>query len=342
MKVLFVCDRSGGHVFPAITIAGKISRDNPENKIHFFVTSAFLKEHLAQKGFPVWGKSFDSRNLLFEMFYRMFEAGYILFKLRPKMVFGFGGRDSFFLMLFSSLLNLDTAIYEPNVKAGKANSLLCLFVKKIFRGFNEDKIDKKTIVIGIPLRENIRKIERRAALAKLGFQEKPTLFCFGGSQGSMFLNDVFLKLVQSLDCDFQTIHLTGQREYFKISQIYNKIGKPSLVKDFYYAMEDLYSASDIVISRSGASTLAEIAYYKIPSILIPHPAAGGHQKENAGYFVKREAAYMYCQQNFSFEEFKSTIQKLLEDNQLRQRIKANLNDIKIGISFEDFCKNTSF
>jgi UDP-N-acetylglucosamine--N-acetylmuramyl-(pentapeptide) pyrophosphoryl-undecaprenol N-acetylglucosamine transferase len=342
VKVLFVCDRSGGHVFPAVTIAGKMSRDKPESKIHFFVTSAFLKEHLAQKGFPVWGKSFGSRNLFFEMFYRIFEAVYILFKLRPKRVFGFGGRDSFFIMLFSSLLNLDTAIYEPNVKAGKANSLLCLFVKKIFRGFNEEKIDKKTIVIGIPLRENIRKIERRTALANLGFQEKPTLFCFGGSQGSTFLNDIFFKLVQSLDCDFQAIHLTGQREYFKISQIYNKIGKPSFVRDFYYAMEDLYSASDIVISRSGASTLAEIAFYKIPSILIPHPAAGGHQRDNARYFVNKEAACMYCQHDFNFEEFKNTVDKLLKDQKLRQRIQSNLNDIKIGISFEEFCKNTSF
>jgi UDP-N-acetylglucosamine--N-acetylmuramyl-(pentapeptide) pyrophosphoryl-undecaprenol N-acetylglucosamine transferase len=310
--------------------------------MHFFITSAFLKDHLSQKGFPVWGKSFNSRNMFIEMSYRIFEAAYLLLKLRPKTIIGFGGRDSFFLMLFASLLNLDTAIYEPNVKPGKANLFLSLFVKKVFRGFNEEKTNKKTIVIGIPLRENIKKIERKVALDNLGLKDKLTFFCFGGSQGSAFLNEVFLKLIQSLDYDFQVIHLTGQREYFKISRIYNKIKKSSFVKDFYYEMETLYSASDIVIARSGASTLAEIAYYKLPSILIPHPAAGGHQKENALYFATREAGYVYYQENFIFDDFKRTAQKLLEDRELRQRIRANLNDIKIGISFEDFCKNTYF
>jgi len=188
--------------------------------MHFFVTSAFLKDHLLQKGFTVWGKSFNSRNLLIEMFYRVFEAVHLLFKLRPKRVIGFGGRDSFFLMLFAGLMNADTAIYEPNVKAGRANSLLSLFVKKVFRGFDQKETNKKTVVVGIPLRENIKKIERRVALTNLGFQDKPTLFCFGGSQGSVFLNEVFLKLIQSLDYDFQVIHLTGQREYFKIGQVY--------------------------------------------------------------------------------------------------------------------------
>ncbi len=342
MKILFVCDRSGGHVFPALAIASKLSQANKDSEIHFFVTSEFLKGHLSQKGFPVCGRSFGFRNLFIEIFYRILEAGNILFKLRPEKVLGFGGRDSFFLVFFASLMNLDTAIYEPNVKPGKANLFLSLFVKKVFRGFDERKIGKKTIVIGIPLRENIKKIERKTALKRLGLNDKPTLFCFGGSQGSVFLNDIFLKLIQSIDCDFQTIHLTGQREYFKISQIYNKIGKINFVKDFYYCMEELYSASDIVIARAGASTLAEITYYKLPSILIPHPAAGGHQKENARYLENREAAYIFLQQNFDFQEFKRTVENLLKDSQLRQKISANLGSIKIGITFEDFSPNTYF
>ncbi|MFA6281788.1 MAG: UDP-N-acetylglucosamine--N-acetylmuramyl-(pentapeptide) pyrophosphoryl-undecaprenol N-acetylglucosamine transferase [Candidatus Omnitrophota bacterium] len=342
MKILFVCDRSGGHVFPALAIASAIKQNKINDEMHFFVTSAFLKDHLMQKGFIVWGKSFNSRNLFVEMFYRIFEAAHLLFKLRPKAVVGFGGRDSFFLMLFAAFMNADTAIYEPNVRPGKANSLLSLFVKKVFRGFAQEKTNKKTIVIGIPLRENIKKIDRAAALVSLGFQDKLTLFCFGGSQGSAFLNEIFLKLIQSLDCDFQIIHLTGQREYFKISKIYNKIEKLKFVKDFYYAMETLYGASDVVISRSGASTLAEIAYYKIPSVLIPHPAAGGHQKDNALYLVNREAAYMHSQESFSFDNFKDTVEKLLKDRALRQKISTNLGKIKIGISFEDFCKNTYF
>jgi UDP-N-acetylglucosamine--N-acetylmuramyl-(pentapeptide) pyrophosphoryl-undecaprenol N-acetylglucosamine transferase len=107
-------------------------------------------------------------------------------------------------------------------------------------------------------------------------------------------------------------------------------------------MELLYSAADIVICRAGASTLGEISYYKLPSLLIPHPAAGGHQKANAMYFKQRQAACVFSQENFNFEQFRFAAAELLQDNNLRSRMKNNLNDIRIGIGFEDFCDNNCF
>ena len=342
MRILFVCDRSAGHIFPAIAMAERIKQKKNGDKVYFFATSFSLKEHLIKEGFVVYGKCFSARNIIIEMVYRFFEALRLIFLVRPNRLIGFGGRDSFFLVLVGSFLFFDTSIYEPNVKSGKANAVLSFFVRRVLRGFGRDKPGKKYITVGIPLRPNIKKIDRKFALKVLGFDDKPVLFCFGGSQGSTFLNNAFTKLIDSLNSDYQIIHLTGEREYFKISQFYNKIDRKKFIKDFYYQMELLYSAADIVICRAGASTLGELSYYKLPSLLIPHPAAGGHQKANAMYFKQRQAACVFLQENFNFEQFRFVAAELLQDNNLRSRMKNNLNDIRIGIGFEDFCDNNCF
>jgi UDP-N-acetylglucosamine--N-acetylmuramyl-(pentapeptide) pyrophosphoryl-undecaprenol N-acetylglucosamine transferase len=331
MRVLFVCERSAGHIFPALTWARKLKE---KNEIYFFVTNPFFKSLLKKEGFFVCGKGFSFRNLIIESFFRMIEAIYLVLKFRPKKVIGFGGRDSFFLVFLASILGIKTTIYELNVKSGKANKILSYFVDTIFYGFPLDVSNKKVKFVGIPLRENIKILKKEEAKKMLNFNELPVLFCFGGSSGSSFINNIFLKLVERLNGDFQIIHLTGRRDYFKILKFYNKIEKRKFVKDFYYSIEVLYSCADIVISRAGSSTLAEIAYYKLPSILIPHRGAGGHQRENALYLKNKKAAFVFFENNFCFETFKDAVEKLLYDNNLQQKIKNNLDKIKLGVEFE--------
>jgi UDP-N-acetylglucosamine--N-acetylmuramyl-(pentapeptide) pyrophosphoryl-undecaprenol N-acetylglucosamine transferase len=335
MKTLLVCERSGGHVFPALALGKRLQKQGED--VCFFVTSSFLKTHLEKEGFKVYGTCFPSRNLILEGFFRLIEAIFILLKLRPRRVIGFGGRDSLFLMVFSALFFLETAIYEPNMELGKANKILSFFVRKVLRGFEHDS--KKFKTVGIPLRENIRKIDKKEARKILGFDEQPVVFCFGGSQGASFINKTFVEMVQNSGFDYQLIHLTGKREYFQISRLYNKINKRNLVKDFSHSMEVFYSASDLVICRAGASTLGELSYYQLPSILIPYPEGGGHQKKNALYFKERGAAVVFFENQFSLEEFKDTVESFLKDKNLRLKMKNNLEKIKLGVSFEEFCKN---
>ncbi|MEM7816579.1 MAG: UDP-N-acetylglucosamine--N-acetylmuramyl-(pentapeptide) pyrophosphoryl-undecaprenol N-acetylglucosamine transferase [Candidatus Aenigmatarchaeota archaeon] len=334
-KILIVCERSAGHIFPALTIGKKI-KDTKEHKVYFFATSKFLKEFLIKENFLVYGRVFSFRNLLLELSYRFFEALYLLFKIRPAKIIGFGGRDSFFLIFLGALFFIDTSIYELNVNLGKANKLLFIFVRRIFLGFYKEKKSRKEKYIGIPLRENIRFVDKEKVLKKLNFDLSPIIFCFGGSQGSHFLNEIFIRLIQVLEGKFQIIHLTGKRDYLEIIKIYNKIDKKSWVRDFYYNMEELYSVADLIISRAGASTLAEIVYYKIPAILIPHPQAGGHQRANALYLKRRNAALVFYQENFSFFDFKNKVVELLYNQNLRYEIKSNLGNIKLGVKIEDF------
>ncbi|MEI8349705.1 MAG: UDP-N-acetylglucosamine--N-acetylmuramyl-(pentapeptide) pyrophosphoryl-undecaprenol N-acetylglucosamine transferase [Candidatus Omnitrophota bacterium] len=338
MRVLLACDRSGGHIFPALTL-GKCLSQPPAQAMHisFFVTSDSLKAYVVKEAFAVYGKSFRSRNIFLELPYRAVEALYLIARLRPQVVIGFGGRDSFFLILFGSLFLLNTVIYEPNVTFGKANRILSLFVRNIWRGFEEGGQKPKEKTIGIPLRSNIRKISRKEALCALGFDDIPVILCFGGSQGSSFLNSIFMRLVSDLHGSYQIIHLTGEREYFEISKMYNTIEQKALVRSFYYEMELLYSAASVVIARSGASTIAEICYYALPSVLIPHPAAGGHQRQNAEYLTRQGAAFVMMQHDFSFHIFRDTVKKLLFNGDLQREIAAKLRTVRLGVPFEEFC-----
>ena len=271
MKTLLVCERSAGHIFPALVFAESLIRQKKcrRDEVYFFATSSFLTGYIKEKGFSVIGKSLKSRNIIKEGIWRFIESFRILFKLKLQKVIGFGGRGSFFLVLFSSFLPIETAIYEPNVRMGRANKILSFFVKKVLRGFGQDKINKKTQIIGISLRKNIKKINKDQARKVLGFDDKPVVLCLGGSQGASFINHMFLKFIQNHQNSLQIIHLTGKKEFFEINELYNKIENNKFVKDFYYDMEILYSAADVVVSRAGAATLGEISFYGLPSLLLP-------------------------------------------------------------------------
>ena len=339
MNILLACERSGGHIFPALVFGKKLrERYGADAAIQFFITSDFLKDYLVKENFPVIGKSFKIRFLLFELIYRFFESIMILVKFRPDKVFGFGGRDSFFLVLLAPIFGARTYIYEPNVELGKANKVLAKVAYKILTGFEQKKLPKSKVeVVGVPLRDNIRRMARNEALRILGLGEGPVLLCFGGSQGSVFLNDNFLRLVETLSEDYQIVHFTGSRDYLEISQRYNKIKNRRFVKDFYSAMEVALSASDLVFCRSGASTVAEVAYFNVPAIFVPHPAAGGHQRANALYLSAKNAAVTFCQHDFSFDIFRATVLKILADKDFSDQVRRNLASINPGVEFEKFC-----
>jgi len=211
----------------------------------------------------------------------------------------------------------------------------------IVRLMQTDIPGNKNLLTGLTYIKGISWAISNATCKLLNFDHKPVIFCFGGSQGSTFINSAFIRLFQGFDAEWQIIHLTGKHEYLKISEFYNKIKNNKFVADFYYNTEVLYSAADLVIGRAGAVTLGEISYFKLPSILIPHPRAGGHQKENAFYFKDRGAALVHLQKEFSFDDFRESVKKLICDNGLRQEMTDNLNDIKLGVSFEDFCNSFS-
>ncbi|MDD3297103.1 MAG: UDP-N-acetylglucosamine--N-acetylmuramyl-(pentapeptide) pyrophosphoryl-undecaprenol N-acetylglucosamine transferase [Candidatus Omnitrophica bacterium] len=344
MKILLVCERSAGHVFSALGFAQKFLRSGQcrAQDIYFFITAPFLKKEIEDKGFVVLGHGFKHRNFVVEFFWRFIEAVYLLIKIKPAKVIGFGGRDSFFLVILSSIFTRKVYIYEPNLKMGRANMFLRRFSKKVFRGFPALLPEVNEITVGIPLREEIVAVKKEIARQQLGLGKEVVVFCFGGSQGAEFVNAKFRDFIGEYPNLCQVIHITGKRECFKIKQFYNRMGVRSFVKDFYYSVEVLYSAADIVVSRAGALSLGEISFFGLPALLIPHPQGGGHQKTNALYFQERNAARVFLQDGFSFREFKEALIELINNQHARERMSDNSRAIQLGRNFQDFCTGISF
>jgi UDP-N-acetylglucosamine--N-acetylmuramyl-(pentapeptide) pyrophosphoryl-undecaprenol N-acetylglucosamine transferase len=336
-KILLVADGSAGHIFPATSI---IETLKDSASLYLFTTSSYFKRLLKDRNITLIGQEFLWKNTFLEMFYRFWEAIWLLLKIKPDRIIGFGGKGSFFLVLLGSLFFIDTGIYEPNAFYGRANRILRLFAKRIYFGFEPPTKGRRLKRVGIPLHTHIQRWSKGVARERLGLDpSRPVVFCFGGSQGSLFVNEAFRRLVEEKIDQFQIIHLTGRRAYLRFLDFYDKIGKKGyFVRDFYNEMGLLYSAADIVISRAGALTLAEISYFRLPAILIPYPGADSHQVRNAEYFKERGAAFMISQDKFSFENFKNLFTQLLYDQSVRQKVINNLGSIQLWVRADEFCK----
>jgi len=206
-----------------------------------------------------------------------------------------------------------------------------LFVDDLYCGFKETVCRKKRKkVLGIPIRDDFTIVDKKTAKKELGLIEDELVICaLGGSQGSNFINQVFLKLVLSLEGEFGVIHLTGAKEYREILKFYQEIKRPALVKDFWDKMNLVYSAADILICRAGAMTLGEVSYFKVPAIVIPHGGELSHQYFNARYFQERGAVALIPQNCFSFVDFKNAVEEFLSDGTKRKNISDKLSAISL-------------
>lgn len=305
MRVLLSCDRSKGHFYPALNLARCLGDSFKRESVFFQGIKYKDKKIVESEGFRYLGFDLKFRNIILEAALRFLEALIVILYVRPEKVFGFGGRNSFFIVCLSKLFFIPTFIFEPNVGLGQANKVLGVFADKIFTGLRNTQ-DKKEVNVGIPLRSELFKnFNKKETLIEFGLQPSGSTFLvFGGSLGSRFINKTFIETVKKLvhKYDFQVIHITGDRDFSELSAEYQRMGVNARVFRFYKDIGKLYSAADFVISRSGASTIAEICFFGKPSLLIPLPYASGHQKKNADFLLK-DAAGLVEEQEF-FNEHK--------------------------------------
>jgi len=333
MKIILACDRSGGHIFPAQCILNNVL----DEEFYLFAPSLYIKRFFPKYDKKIFGRPLRFRNIFIEGFFRFFEALFLIFSIRPQRVIGFGGRDTFFLLLLSKLFFIDIDIYEPNVLMGRANKILSFFARFIYRGFEVKNLGHKEKIVGIPIRDSFIKMDKAKAKKELGFDSNiSVVLCFGGSQGSRFLNDIFMKLVKESNGKIQVVHITGSKQHSEIVKFYDTIHVNAQVFDFYTNMELIYSCADLVVARGGALTVAEIVYYELIAIFIPYPGAGAHQYENARFVYSRGACRLLRQQDFSFNVFRDEISSLLKSETLVKDLKKNVQGIKLAVSSPDF------
>jgi len=240
-------------------------------------------------------------------------------RFKPQVVLGMGGFTSAAPVLAGKLRGVPTFIHESNAIPGKANKLTARLVRAVLLGFKEcapffPKV--KTEVTGTPIRTELHRVERRLAREKLGLDiGATTLLVMGGSQGATGINHAIFKSLPALkEAALQVIHLTGAREEKLVVENYRRANVPAFVAAFHYHMEELYSAADFVVARSGGASLAEIAAFSLPAILIPFPyAADDHQSRNADIFTKAGAAILVRESEILDDALPRQIRALIDD-----------------------------
>jgi UDP-N-acetylglucosamine--N-acetylmuramyl-(pentapeptide) pyrophosphoryl-undecaprenol N-acetylglucosamine transferase len=183
-----------------------------------------------------------------------------------------------------------------------------------------------TEITGTPIRTELKRIDRSIARERLGLRnDLPTLLVMGGSQGASGINQVIIKSLPSLHgVPFQAIHLTGARDEGLMADNYRRENIPAFVAAFHHHMEELYSAADFSIARSGAASLSELAFFGLPSILIPYPyAAEDHQTRNAEIFVRADAAVALKESELSGDVLARNIKEFISDETKVRRMSEN-------------------
>jgi len=324
MKFVIATGGTGGHLFPSIQVAQELERLGHD--IVFLGSFKRTSEQMQKTGFPyedlnARGMVLAPRKEIFSSVILMVKALSKAFRLlrtmKPDVVIGFGGYGAFPVVFSAVLLKYPTIIHEQNVIPGRANALLSKFVKKIAISFAKSVKyfdPKKTILTGCPCHLPVKNMNRTDVLK--GFhldQNKTTIFIVGGSQGSQRINETFLKTVKLLKkkLDFQVIHVTGAKEYQDCLSQYDLLGIPFALFEFLDKMEEAYCVADLVISRSGAVTVSEIASFRLPAIFIPYPYAQGHQKENASVLCETRLSRLIEDKDLSASKLTEQILELL-------------------------------
>ena len=302
---------TGGHIFPAISIANSIKNADKSAEILFVGAKGKMEmEKVPIAGYKIVGlpvrgfqRKFTLKNfsVIYRLFISMIKAKKILKTFKPDIVVGVGGFASGPILRAAVKKNIPTLIQEQNSYAGVTNRILAKSVDRICvaydvmeRFFPEDKIIKT----GNPVRQKLLNSAIKKEDGLLFFEleaNKRTILVLGGSLGALTINEsIANNLEKIIEAKVQLIWQTGKEYYPKAKELVDKLNNPAIkVKDFISRMELAYTVADVVVSRAGASTVSELTLIKKPAILIPSPnVAEDHQTKNAMALIKNDAAMM--------------------------------------------------
>ncbi len=323
MKITFTGGGTGGHIFPIVAVAKELQQlaeeagEEASRMEYTFIgpanrtTQGVLQEVGIDTKYAMGGKLRRyitplsiAQNIL-DVFIKfpvgLVQAFFHLYVLAPDVIFSKGGYGSLPTVLTGRLLGIPVLMHESDVAPGLANRICARFSREVFLAFREteDIARGKRLVVGTPIRSTIAEGDAEAGQEYFGLTgEKPVILVTGGSQGAERLNNTILNILQEWLADFELIHLTGSRQYDRISKEAELVLDDEL-KPYYHALgflnekqlADAYAACHFVISRAGASNIFEIAAVGKPSLLVPLPeAAQDHQRKNAYTYSEAGAA----------------------------------------------------
>lgn len=340
-RIIIAGGGTGGHIFPAIAIANAIKEQSPDMQILFVGAKGKMEmEKIPQAGYNIKGldiAGFDRSSLIknislpFKIVKSFGQVKTIFKSFMPNAVIGVGGYSSFPVLKYAQRLGIPTFIHESNSFAGKSNMLIGKNATRVFvatEGMERFFPAEKIMVTGNPVRKSIvsSTISKAEALAYFGLDTTcKTILAVGGSLGARSINEVMAKHVHELDSlHLQLIWQTGKTT----AAIYVERGKSYKnvwVSDFITDMDKAFAAADVVISRSGAMSVAELCVAKKPVVFVPYPlAAEDHQTVNAKYLVDKNAALMVKDEDTQSKLF-GTITMLATNVPMQEKLIQNIS-----------------
>ncbi len=340
LSIVIAAGGTGGHVFPALAIAKAVRRHRPGATITFVGTRDRMESRVVpQAGFDIryiWISGFHRRltikNLLFpvKLIVSLMQSLHLLLNINPSVVLSCGGYVAGPVGWIATMLQIPLVLQEQNSYPGVTNRMLSKRARRIYTAFEEahDHLpSEKSKLVGNPTRQNLSAVDRNEALSAFDFSaDRRTILVMGGSGGARTINEAVLSHLDTLhdELELQIIWICGKNyeENIRRRIDVNRYSRLRLYK-FLDDIDQAYGAADLVVSRAGASTCAELQLTGNASVLVPSPnVAGDHQRKNARAMVSTRAAIMIEDHELEKMIVKQIKKILADENLLREMQEA--------------------
>ncbi len=350
MNIVFVAGGTGGHINPALAIAGTIKEKFPDTNISFIGNRTGMEASLVPKAgydfYPIDVAGFQRKISLNNIkrnavaVYRVFkstaQSGKILKELNPDVVVGTGGYTCGPVLRKAAKMGIKTATHEQNAFPGVTTKTLCKYVDEIMVAMPEAiqrlPKDRKYVVTGNPVRSSIISTTREQARKELGLDNRPMILSLGGSLGARAVNEAVADVLawHSNDKKYYHFHAIGKFGMQWMPELLHKKGVDYenmdnlRISEYIYDMDLCMAAADLVINRAGASTISELQVKGMPSILIPSPnVAENHQFYNAKTLSDNGAAILIEEKDLSGETLIEAVKSVIDDKEKLQQMGEN-------------------
>jgi len=343
MRVVLTGGGTGGHIYPALAVAKEILRQEPQATFLYIGTTKGLEANLVPKqGIPFEAieisglqrkLSFENVKTIWKFWRAVSRSKKILRDWKPDVVIGTGGYVCGPVVFAASRLKIKTVIHEQNVVPGITNIFLSRFVNKIAVSFEESLRHfpkTKTVYTGNPRATEVMHGDAAKGRASLQIQpQQKIVVIVGGSRGARGINEATLSMLSKLsrfpDCHF--VYITGEVHHDAVMQQLHQLPEvPSnlSVLPFVHNMPDLLAATHVIVSRAGASTLAEITALGVPAVLIPSPyVTNNHQEKNARGLEAAGAAVVLLEKDLTGASLEEAITSLIANQEKWQAMRES-------------------
>ena len=361
LRIIISGGGTGGHIFPAISIANAIKELRPDTEILFVGAEGRMEmQRVPAAGYKIIGlpvAGFDRKNLFknFAVIVRLIKSQMIARKIindfKPHAAVGVGGYASGPTLKMAGAMGIPTLIQEQNSYAGVTNKLLAGKASKIcvaYPGMEKFFDKNKIIMTGNPVRQGLleNNLSKEDAIKTFGLDpKKKTILIVGGSLGARTLNNCVMHSMEKIkSSDVQFIWQTGKYYINEAKECYKTEGNPEMIHttDFISNMNAAYTAADLVVSRAGAGSISEFCLLGKPVVLVPSPnVAEDHQTKNAMALVEKGAA-VYIKDSEAEEKLITTAIELVNDEKRLKALSENIKKLAFSnsanIIAEEVCK----